>query len=93
MPVTDNMFALKLPAEVESLLDSLAQTTGRTKSFHAREAIVKHLNSMEEARPSGKTLGIEAVRGIIKTHVHLTLEEIDEAIEQGYVTHGMKALE
>lgn len=42
------MLAIRLPAEVESRLEALAQTTGRTKTFYAREAILKHLNDLEE---------------------------------------------
>lgn len=42
------MLAIRLPAEVESRLEALAQTTGRTKTFYAREAILKHLNDLED---------------------------------------------
>ncbi|MGL5949491.1 MAG: type II toxin-antitoxin system RelB family antitoxin [Aeromonas sp.] len=42
------MLALRLPAEIESRLAHLAQVTNRTKSFYAREAILKHLEDMED---------------------------------------------
>ena len=42
------MLAIRLPAEVESRLDALAKATGRTKTFYAREAILKHLDDLED---------------------------------------------
>jgi RHH-type rel operon transcriptional repressor/antitoxin RelB len=43
------MLALRLPDEVERRLDALAKRTGRTKSFYAREAILSHLDDLEDA--------------------------------------------
>ena len=42
------MLAIRLPAEIESRLDSLAKATGRTKTFYVREAILKHLDDLED---------------------------------------------
>jgi RHH-type rel operon transcriptional repressor/antitoxin RelB len=42
------MLALRLPAELEKRLDALAKKTGRTKSFYAREAIMRHLDDLED---------------------------------------------
>lgn len=42
------MLAIRLPAEVESRLEALAQATGRTKTFYAREAILEHLDDLED---------------------------------------------
>jgi RHH-type rel operon transcriptional repressor/antitoxin RelB len=42
------MLAIRLPAEVESRLDALAKRTGRTKSFYAREAIIEHIEELED---------------------------------------------
>ncbi len=42
------MLALRLPAEIEARLDALAQRTGRSKSFYAREAILEHLEDLED---------------------------------------------
>ena len=42
------MLALRLPADMESRLDTLAKATGRTKSFYAREAISAHLEDLED---------------------------------------------
>ena len=42
------MLALRLPKDIEDRLDSLAKKTGRTKSFYAREAIMEHLDDLED---------------------------------------------
>jgi RHH-type transcriptional regulator, rel operon repressor / antitoxin RelB len=44
----DKMLALRLPEEIEDRLDALARMTGRTKSFYAREAIIEHLEDLED---------------------------------------------
>jgi RHH-type rel operon transcriptional repressor/antitoxin RelB len=42
------MLAIRLPAEIESRLEALAHATGRTKTFYAREAILEHLDELED---------------------------------------------
>ena len=42
------MLAIRLPAEVETRLEALAQATGRTKTFYARAAILEHLDDLED---------------------------------------------
>jgi RHH-type rel operon transcriptional repressor/antitoxin RelB len=42
------MLAIRLDQEVESRLESLAKKTGRTKTYYAREAILEHLENMED---------------------------------------------
>jgi RHH-type rel operon transcriptional repressor/antitoxin RelB len=42
------MLAIRLPDEVEKRLDALARRTGRTKTFYAREAIMEHLDDLED---------------------------------------------
>jgi RHH-type rel operon transcriptional repressor/antitoxin RelB len=42
------MLALRLPEEIEDRLERLAKATGRTKSFYAREAILEHLDDLED---------------------------------------------
>ena len=42
------MLALRLPDDVENRLAALAKTTGRTKSNLAREAILEHLDDLED---------------------------------------------
>lgn len=42
------MLAIRLSNEIEARLDSLAKQTGRTKTFYAREAILTHLEDLED---------------------------------------------
>ncbi len=42
------MLAIRLPKDVEDRLETLAKRTGRTKTFYAREAILEHLDDMED---------------------------------------------
>jgi RHH-type rel operon transcriptional repressor/antitoxin RelB len=42
------MLALRLPPEIEQRLDALAKKTGRSKSFCAREAILRHIEDIED---------------------------------------------
>ena len=43
------MIALRLPADIERRLEALAKKTGQTKSHHARQAIVRYLEDLEDA--------------------------------------------
>lgn len=42
------MLAIRLPQEIEQRLDALARETGRSKSFYVREAILEHLDDLED---------------------------------------------
>ena len=42
------MLALRLPPEIEKRLDALARKTGRTKSYYAREAILRQIEDIED---------------------------------------------
>lgn len=42
------MLIIDLPIEVEDRLKKLSVCTGRTMHFYAREAILEHLDEMEE---------------------------------------------
>ena len=44
-----DMLSLRLPNDIENRLASLAKTTGRTKTFYAKEAIIKYLDEMEDS--------------------------------------------
>ncbi len=63
------MLAIRLDQEIESRLERLAKKTGRTKTFHAREAILKHLEDLEDIslatqrlQSSTKTYSAEEVK-------------------------------
>ena len=42
------MLAIRLLPEIEDRLDALARRTGRTKTFYARQAILEHLDDLED---------------------------------------------
>ena len=42
------MLAIRLPAAIEKRLEKLAKRTGRTKTYYAREAILRHLEDLED---------------------------------------------
>ena len=42
------MLAIRLESEIEERLARLAKKTGRTKTFYAREAILEHLDDLED---------------------------------------------
>lgn len=42
------MLAVRIDAETERRLTALAERTGRTKTFYAREAILAHLDDLED---------------------------------------------
>ena len=64
------MLAIRLQPEIEKRLERLARKTGRTKTFYAREAILQHIDDLEDyylaasaARNPGQTYsGEEAKR-------------------------------
>lgn len=52
------MLAIRLPEDIEKRLAELAAKTGRTKTFYAKEAILEHLDEMED-----KYLALDRVNG------------------------------
>ena len=50
------MLAIRLPADIEKRLTRLAKRTGRTKTYYAREAILKHLEDLEDIHDAEKAL-------------------------------------
>jgi RHH-type rel operon transcriptional repressor/antitoxin RelB len=66
------MLAIRLPEEIEKRLDALAKQTGRTKSYYVREAILEHLDDLEDIYLAEKELAdIRAGRG-----TSVSLEEV-----------------
>ncbi len=56
------MLALRLPPEIEKRLDALAKKTGRTKTFYAREAILRHIEDLEDYHLARRRLARRAPR-------------------------------
>lgn len=67
------MLAIRLPEDIERRLEKLAKVTGRTKTFYAREAILEHLEDLEDVFLAERRL--EALRSG-KTHA-LSLDEVE----------------
>ena len=50
------MLALRLPKEIEDRLDALAKSTGRTKSYYARAAILEFMEDLEDSQAAIESL-------------------------------------
>lgn len=70
------MLAIRLPGEIENRLEALAQATGRTKTFYAREAILNHLDDLEDLYLAEKRL-IDIRAGRSRT---FTLDEVEREL-------------
>jgi len=66
------MLALRLPLEIEKRLDTLAKKTGRSKSFYAREAILRHLEDLEDYHLARRRLARKRKR--------VTLEQLEREV-------------
>ncbi len=42
------MLAIKLPEDIEKRLELLAKKTRRTKTFYVREAVIDHIEELED---------------------------------------------
>ena len=42
------MLSIRLPLEIETRLENLAKSTGRTKTYYAREAILEYIGDLED---------------------------------------------
>jgi RHH-type transcriptional regulator, rel operon repressor / antitoxin RelB len=48
--------SIRLPADVEDRLTALSTLTGRSKTFYATEAIIEHIDDLEDAHLSSEIL-------------------------------------
>ena len=55
-PRSFGMLAIRLPASIEKRLEKLARRTGRTKAYYAREAILQHLDDLEDVSMAERVL-------------------------------------
>ena len=67
------MLAIRLPEDVENRLAQLAAKTGRTMTFYAKEAILEHLDEMED-----KYLAIDRLENPGK---RWTLDEMEQELD------------
>ena len=68
--------SVRLPEEAEKRLDALAATTGRSKAFYIREAILEYLDDLEDISLAEKRLE-ELQAGRSRTY---TLEEVEQKL-------------
>jgi len=66
------MLAIRLDSDIEARLERLAVKTGRTKTFYAREAILEHLDDLEDIY-----LATERLERPAKTH---SAEDVKRAL-------------
>ena len=69
------MLAVRLPEEVEKRLGILAKKTGRTKTYYVREAVIGHLEELEDIYLSLERLEKPAKRW--------SLQELEKDIDLG----------
>ena len=50
------MLTIRLPHSTEKRLEKLAQRSGRTKTYYAREAILLHLENLEDVFDAERVL-------------------------------------
>jgi len=67
-----NMISIRLPSEIEERLNNLAKKTGRTKTFYVKEAVVNHLEDLEDI--------YDALERLSKPEKLWTLQEISRSI-------------
>ncbi|MGE0752118.1 MAG: TraY domain-containing protein [Variibacter sp.] len=66
------MLAIRLPPDMDKRLAALAKKTGRTKSFYAREAIMRHLEDLEDYHL--------ATRRLAEPKQRVSLEELEREL-------------
>lgn len=67
-----SMLAVRLPADIDDRLKALAKRTGRTKTFYAREAILRYIEDMEDT--------YIAVERLEKPGRRLTMEDAEKRL-------------
>ena len=69
------MLAVRLPEELEKRLGVLAKKTGRTKTYYVREAVIGHLEDLEDIY-----LSLERLEKPVK---RWSLESLEKEIDLG----------
>ena len=76
----DQIIGIRIPKSIGQRLDTLARRTGRTKTFYIREAILEHLDNLEDIYIAEKVLervrsGEEKVSSLDEVERRLELED------------------
>src|SRR5207247_4149376 len=72
------MLAIRLPQSIEKRLEELARRTGRTKTYYVREAILEHLEDLEDMYLAKGAL--ERIRDRKSTRLNSSHEWISYAV-------------
>jgi RHH-type rel operon transcriptional repressor/antitoxin RelB len=64
------MLTVRLPVDIEKRLDLLAKRTGRTRNFHVRQAILRHLEDLEDYYLARRRLSRKAARVTLEEREH-----------------------
>ena len=80
MEKADQIIGTRIPKSIGQRLDTLAKRTGRTKTFYIREAILEHLDDLEDIYFAEKVLervrsGEEPVSSLDEVEHRLGLED------------------
>ena len=77
--------AVRLPEELSTRLNLLAETTQRSKSFYIREALARFMDDMEDLYLAESRYA-ESMKSGAKSH---TLDEVEQIL--GLAEHGLAA--
>ena len=72
LAMKSTMMGIRLPEDIDKRLALLAQRTGRTKTYYAREAILRYIDDLEDAYIALERLNNPGPR--------LTMEEAKKAL-------------
>ena len=73
------MLAIRLPIDVENRLDAIVKATGRSKTFYVREAILNHLENLEDLDLAEKRLkAVQSGEGELHS-----LDDVERALGLG----------
>ncbi len=80
MEKADQTIGIRIPKSIGQRLDTLAKRTGRTKTFYIREAILEHLDDLEDIYFAEKVLervrsGEEPISSLDDVEHRLGLED------------------
>ena len=80
MEKADQTIGVRIPKSIGQRLDTLAKRTGRTKTFYIREAILEHLDDLEDIYFAEKVLqrvrsGEEPISSLDEVEHRLGLED------------------
>ena len=80
MEKADQTIGIRIPKSIGQRLDTLAKRTGRTKTFYIREAILEHLDDLEDIYFAEKVLqqvrsGEEPISSLDEVEHRLRLED------------------